>query len=175
MNDTLPQEGRPCVYLHRTLTEANCLGLGSPRVQSQQAAVATGRCMPWPASDSHERLRPGAGLKGRAAASQLNIVIGQALASTSREPGLSQAEPSLGLLGLYCQQPRLAGSARRGKANAGSDTHIRGKQVVRKAGERSCSMPTSSSTQGAKTTRNSEYTGMSLTDFVSVDTGNANC
>ena len=101
-------------------------------MQSQQAAVATGRCMPWPASDSHERLRPGAGLKGRAAASQLNIVIGQALASTSREPGLSQAEPSLGLLGLYCQQPRPAGTARRGKAISGNATHIRGKQGVKK-------------------------------------------
>ena len=54
--------------------------------------------------------------------------------------------------------------------------HIQGKQAVAKAGDRSCSMPSSSSSaKGTKTTMNRKYTGVSLTDFVSVDMGNASC
>ena len=53
-------------------------------VAGKQAAVAIARCMPRLASDSSEELRPCAGLKGRAAASQVGADTGQAPASTDR-------------------------------------------------------------------------------------------
>ena len=53
-------------------------------VAGKQAAVAIARCMPRLASDSSEELRPCAGLKGRAAASQVGADTGQAPASTYR-------------------------------------------------------------------------------------------
>ena len=63
-------------------------------VAGKQAAVAIARCMPRLASDSSEELRPCAGLKGRAAASQVRADTGhgQAPASTCRyraRPGAS--------------------------------------------------------------------------------------
>ena len=75
---------------------------------------------------------------------------------------------------LAAATPR--GRTSRGEAISSHDMRIQGKQAVTKAGDRSCSMSSSSSNsaQGTETTRNHKHTGLSLTDFVSVDTGNAN-
>ena len=72
---------------------------------------------------------------------------------------------------------RPANNAPRQKPGGAGQRRRHHPEVEPKAGVheeiRSCSMHTAAA-QGTETTRNRNHTGLSLTDFVSVDTGNAN-
>ena len=106
---------------------------------------------------------------------------------TRCKPGASAGQPAAGPCRCstrpdtapahHTSAQRPANNAPRQKPGGAGQRRRHHPEVEPKAGVheeiRSCSMHTAAA-QGTETTRNRNHTGLSLTDFVSVDTGNAN-